>query len=339
MASFRTKPLLEKQRIFHSRDPDEARAFLSSKEFRFNLLCRAAKQLDLRINGIYLPNLYVGYIQYGSPAEIRTNPARSDYWLQIPIREHIEVAVARARIACGPDCAAVSSPTNGLAIRTRESGARFNISLNAAALARQLAGLLGTMPTAPVEFAPAMDLTAGYGRSLAQNICLAVTDFEKAGSMRWDAITIGLFEQFIICRLLLSHPNNYTDELRRREPSLTPRDLRRAIDYMEANLAAPITIADVAEASGIAGRTLFQYFRAFRGTSPMRYLRDARFEKVHDALSRAEPEEGVAELAMKWGFCHLGRFAVEYRKRFGERPSETLSRRQDARMCPPRENA
>ena len=134
-----------------------------------------------------------------------------------------------------------------------------------------------------------------------------------------------------MCRLLLSHPNNYTELLRRRERSITPRDLRRAIDYMQANLAAPITIADIAEASGIAGRTLFQYFRDFRGTSPMRYLRDARFDKVHDVLKCAEPEQGVAELAIKWGFSHLGRFAAEYRKRFGESPSETLNRRQRAR--------
>jgi AraC-like DNA-binding protein len=331
MASFRSSPLLEKQRIFHGRDPDHVRAFLGSKEFRFNLSCRAAKQLDVRINGIYLPSLYVGYIQYGSPAEIRTNPARSDYWLQIPIREHIEAAVARESIICGPDCAAVSSPTTGFIIRTQGNGARFNISLNAAALSRHLTGLLGTAPTAPVEFAPAMDLTTGYGRSLAQNVCLAITDFERAGSMQWDAITISLFEQFIICRLLLSHPNNYMELLQRHERSVTPRDLRRAIDYMRANLAAPITIADIAKASGIAGRTLFQYFRDFRGTSPMRYLRDARFETVHDALKRAQPEQSVAELAMKWGFSHLGRFAVEYRKRFGESPSETLCGRHGAR--------
>jgi AraC-like DNA-binding protein len=321
---------LERQRIFHSRNPDEACAFLSGKEFRFDFSRRAAKQLDLRINGIYLPSLYIGYIQYGSPAEIRTNPARNDYWLQIPIQEHIEVTVARECVACGPDRAVVSSPTNGLVIRTRGSGARFNISLNAAALTRQLAGLLGAEPTAPLEFAPAMDLTTGYGRSLAQHVCLAVTDFERAGSMRWDAITISLFDQFIMGRLLLSHPNNYTDVLRRHEPSVTPRDLRRAIDYMTANLAAPVTIADIAEASGIAGRTLFQYFRDFRGTSPMRYLRDARFVKAHDALKHAQPEQGVTELAMKWGFSHLGRFAVEYRKRFGESPSETLNRRQGA---------
>src|ERR1700704_5424243 len=98
MASFRSMPPLEKQRIFHSRDHDEARALLRGKEVRFDLSRRAAKQRNMRINGIYLPSLYIGSIQSGSPAEIRTNPARNDYWLQIPIQEHIEVTVARERI-------------------------------------------------------------------------------------------------------------------------------------------------------------------------------------------------------------------------------------------------
>ena len=32
-----------------------------------------------------------------------------------------------------------------------------------------------------------------------------------------------------------------------------------------------------------------------------------------------------SEIASRWGFSHLGRFAVEYRLRFGEDPSETLA--------------
>ena len=133
-----------------------------------------------------------------------------------------------------------------------------------------------------------------------------------------------MFEQFLICTLLLSHPNNYSDALGRRDRSLTPRNLRRALDYMHANLTAPLTVADIAAAAGITGRTLFQYFREFRSTSPMRYLRDARFERVRDALQRPRRDESVAEIATSFGFSHLGRFASEYRTRFGESPSATV---------------
>jgi transcriptional regulator GlxA family with amidase domain len=103
--------------------------------------------------------------------------------------------------------------------------------------------------------------------------------------------------------------------------------VRRAVDFIEANLEAPIVLADIVAASGIAGRTLTEHFRRFRGTTPMRYLRRARFEKVRAALQRAGPEESVTSIAMRCGFGHMGRFSVEYRRTFGEMPSQTLRRR------------
>jgi AraC-like DNA-binding protein len=213
-----------------------------------------------------------------------------------------------------------------LVIRTEGTGARLNVKVTAACLMRHLAGLLGNEPSEPLVFAPTMDLTASYGSSLARHVHLAVMDFQRTGWMTWDASAVGMFEQFIVCRLLLSHPNNYSEALRRRERTLAPRDLRRALEYMHANLAAPITIADIAEASGIAGRTLFQHFRDFRSTSPIRYLREARFAKARHALIRPDADESVAEIATACGFSHLGRFASDYRNRFGESPSETLRR-------------
>ena len=47
---------------------------------------------------------------------------------------------------------------------------------------------------------------------------------------------------------------------------------------------------------------------------------------VAASVVRAQPGESVTEIAMQWGFTHMGRFSIEYRRRFGESPSETLSR-------------
>jgi AraC-like DNA-binding protein len=46
----------------------------------------------------------------------------------------------------------------------------------------------------------------------------------------------------------------------------------------------------------------------------------------HRDLQNAEPGHGtsVAAVAARWGFTHLGRFAIEYRRRFGSYPSQTL---------------
>ena len=175
------------------------------------------------------------------------------------------------------------------------------------AIIRQLSALLGEPVDAAPEFALAMNLTAGYGRAFASYVLLAATDFKRATPS--NPIAIRELEEFIISKLLMSHPHDFTEALRRTEKSIAPRDMKRAIDFMEAMLGAPIGIAEIAEAAGIAGRTLFKHFHDFYGISPMRYLRRARFERVQEALKRAQPEDSITEIAMAWGFTHMGRFS------------------------------
>jgi transcriptional regulator GlxA family with amidase domain len=175
-----------------------------------------------------------------------------------------------------------------------------------------------------------MDLTTGYGRSLAKHVLMAAASLDEEESVLLDPITMSAFEQFIMTALLMSHPHNYSDALRRLERRIAPRDVRRAVDYIEANLDQPITVADLVAATGVAGRTLFMHFKEFKGVSPMRYLRNARLRQVRQLLLRADPEMNVTEIAMSRGFMHMGRFSVAYRTLFGESPSETLKRRKQA---------
>jgi transcriptional regulator GlxA family with amidase domain len=58
----------------------------------------------------------------------------------------------------------------------------------------------------------------------------------------------------------------------------------------------------------------------------MAYLRRVRLQKVREELLR-DSADGVTDIATRWGFEHLGRFAGAYRRRYGETPSETRRRR------------
>ncbi|HEY7458044.1 MAG TPA: helix-turn-helix domain-containing protein [Xanthobacteraceae bacterium] len=108
---------------------------------------------------------------------------------------------------------------------------------------------------------------------------------------------------------------------------VAPRDVKRALDFIEANVDHDVSVSSIIAASGVPGRTLFMHFRNCGLGSPMRYLRNVRFGKAREALLRAQPGEGVLEVAVNLDFSHMGRFAAEYRRRFGESPSETLRRR------------
>jgi AraC-like DNA-binding protein len=321
-------PLLERLRIFQSRNAEETRAFLHGKNYGFDLSPKEKAGLDTRINGVYLPQSYIGYIQYGAvPVSFSSGRDRSDYWMQLPLRGHLQGNIGRDAVACTPARAAIASPAiEDCRFLTEPDCARIQVSLHGAAVSNQLAALLGEPSGKPISFAAAIDLTQGYGASLARYILMAVTDLERSGSVLWDRLTATAFEQFITTALLLSHPHNHSEALRRLDRPMAPRDVKRAIDYMQAHADASVTMADIVAVSGVPGRTLFKHFKDWKGVSPMRHLRNIRLARVRQELQRAGPDESVTAIAMGMGFTHMGRFSVEYRLRFGESPSQTLKK-------------
>jgi AraC-like DNA-binding protein len=93
-------------------------------------------------------------------------------------------------------------------------------------------------------------------------------------------------------------------------------------NYVRRHLAAPVSLADLALAAGVSPRTLQDICLTHRGATPMEVLRGIRLDAVR---ARLLEEEGtnVTEVAFRFGFSHLGRFATYYRDRFGELPSVT----------------
>jgi transcriptional regulator GlxA family with amidase domain len=101
--------------------------------------------------------------------------------------------------------------------------------------------------------------------------------------------------------------------------------VKRAQEYMVANAHRAITVAEVARATGVTVRALHAAFRAHGAGSPLRFLRERRFE-VARARLLAPSAASVTDVAVASGFEHLGRFSVEYEKRYGESPTQTLRR-------------
>ena len=316
-------------RSFYTRDAEEARAYLRSQGFRLEIPAHEARFTDTVIDGVSLPGLYLGYLQYGAASEIRADPSRDDYWILPPIQGSLEAVIGDDEVSSRPGHAILTSPTLSKLVRSERGSGWLNIFLRGPALRRHLAALLGEPPKLPLEFAPVIDLAAGYGRSLMHYVLSAMADLDQNARLM-NPITTSLFEQFVMVGLLHAHPHNYTARLYRPQPRIAPRDVKRAIDYIEANLDMTIGLPEIVAACGVPRRTLIQHFRDFKRTSPVRYLRAARYEKVREALRRADHEESITEIAGRWGFSHMGRFAVEYRKRFGEPPSQTLRRARNA---------
>jgi len=92
--------------------------------------------------------------------------------------------------------------------------------------------------------------------------------------------------------------------------------------YMQAHADELITVPDLCEAASASRRTLQYAFEDVMHLSPVTYLRMMRLNHVRrDLLAHAG--QSVGDIAARWGFWHLSRFAADYRSMFGELPSAT----------------
>lgn len=90
--------------------------------------------------------------------------------------------------------------------------------------------------------------------------------------------------------------------------------------------AADVALTEVARRSGYTLRSLEMIFRRSVGMPPGRWFMTARLNGALRDLLTCDSVFTVSEIAMKWGFRHMSRFAEYYRRTFGELPSETLAR-------------
>jgi transcriptional regulator GlxA family with amidase domain len=101
-------------------------------------------------------------------------------------------------------------------------------------------------------------------------------------------------------------------------------------EVARASLDKPVRLADLCRRIGVSPRALSRAFQAVGRTTPYRYIQSLRLDEVRQALLSDTETGTVTDIATRFGFRELGRFAVQYRASFGESPSETRRR---ARCC------
>lgn len=105
------------------------------------------------------------------------------------------------------------------------------------------------------------------------------------------------------------------------------RALRRALDCLDRGGEPLPTIPELCRFAGVGQRTLEYAFRDQLGVTPIHYIKLVRLNRAHRLLRLASSaNETVTSIAFACGFNELGRFAGDYRRHFGESPSQTLHR-------------
>jgi AraC-like DNA-binding protein len=125
-----------------------------------------------------------------------------------------------------------------------------------------------------------------------------------------------------ILRILVGEDWRARDENRTQHARL----LRRSLEILDDHQNLPIGVTELCQAVGTSLSTLGRVFTASFDMTPKAYIRARCLSAVRDQLGLAPPGTRIVDVANRWGFWHMGQFARDYRRMFGELPSETRNK-------------
>ena len=139
--------------------------------------------------------------------------------------------------------------------------------------------------------------------------------------MQNDALGGRLYSETLATQFAIHLLRNYCTfpaQLKQYEGGLSGKQLKAVVRYIDANLAASISLKDLARISGLNSNHYFCHlFKQSTGVSPYKYVIEQRIEKVKQLLKQDLP---LIEIALECGFSDQSALSRTFRKCVGTTP-------------------
>lgn len=282
--------------------------------------------LAARVTSRRLLNVSIIRMYYDTDVRLELDRQRQFYAVHIPITGSAVVRSGARRVRASPGRGSVTAPAQPWSILWSAGCEQWVVRIDAATLMLHLSDLLGRPLPLPLTFDPVLDLTSGRGRTLYDNLVFMATQLNRTNSLFTDSVVaVANLEQGLMTGLLLAAESNYRGLLDAPGAATSSRVVNEVVALIESHPEAPRSIAELAREHGVSVRSLERAFRRDLGATPSAYLRQVRLRRAREVLIASSTDAvTVGQIARRLGFVHQGRFAVLYRRAFGETPSETL---------------
>ncbi len=267
-------------------------------------------------------SLGFGRLSYGAEVTIEPEPFQDFYLLQVPIRGKEEIRLSQGLYASDAQAGSLISPNHVFSMSHSDEADKLFVRIARQGLEAHYRQYYGQTHTGVLEFCPIIRFDDAKGQTLWRLLRWQFNEASEGVMLDSPAMRTSVEDTLMTALLeLLAHNQPPRDERR----IAAPAAVRRAVEYMEHHASEALTAGDVARHAGVSTRSLYAGFRQSLGQSPMAFLKTVRLKRVRQALQEAAGSQAsVTDLAVAWGFGHLGQFAADYRAQFGELPSETL---------------
>ena len=281
--------------------------------------------LDAKGNLCKLSRTEIWCGAYGVPIKIKL--ANTGYFrLQYCSSGSAAILINKERITVDKNRSCIL-PSGGASV-VGEYGPGYRqtaLRIEAKNLTEKLIALTGLPINRALEFEWMVNLETSSSQHLRRMMELLMQILDSAVT-ETPSLAIAEFEQALMVAFLCANRHNYSHLLERRPSNSAPWQVRRAEEYIEANWDRPISVEDVAAVAGVSARSIFRTFQQSRGYSPLAFAKQVRLRHARCILNLADATTTVTDVAFACGFGDLGHFSKDYRRMFGELPSQALGR-------------
>jgi len=94
-----------------------------------------------------------------------------------------------------------------------------------------------------------------------------------------------------------------------------------ALEFIQKNLSNKITMDDLLRLTGYSERSIQLVFKSRLNQTPFEYIEEQRLLRARALIEKHKQSKKIADIAQDVGMFHLGRFSINFKKRFGLSPS------------------
>lgn len=311
--------LSERSRVFERADPHAVSDYVNQHVGGHSLRLPRSGDLQASINHRKFASLDLCRLSYGGKARITSPALGSLFHLQVLLKGHCRSTCRGDEHHYVPGELLLINPDDPVDLTYSADCEKFILKLPASLLEQACLEQRWLLPEGGIRFSAARH-AMGSLEGFVNLLGLICDEAESNTSLLQVQEHYG---RIVASKLLSLLGNN----IQRGEPAAQVQSFEQLVAYIDANLIHDISVTQLMAVIRVSERTLYTLFERHAGQSPKGYVRQRKLERIHAALlDPASSVRNVTEVALDYGFLHLGRFAESYRQRFGELPSVTFKR-------------
>lgn len=311
--------LSDKSLVFAQADPYAVSDYVNQHVGSHRISLPRSGQPEASLHHRTFGSLDLCQISYGGRVQVTSPALESLYHLQILLRGHCLWRGRGEEHHFAPGELLLINPDDPVDLTYSEDCEKFIVKLPAHFLDSACSEYQWRKSGEQVRFAPRHQLQQIEG--LVDLLALICQEAQAEQSLP----QVQEHYARIVASKLLALPGG---NLRRESTGGSCPSFERLVEFIERNLKQDIGLEQLAELAHLSLRSLYALFDKHAGTTPKHFIRQRKLERIRARLSDPQaPVRNVTEIALDYGFLHLGRFSESYKSAFGELPSDTLRRR------------